>query len=189
MEPTAPSPGLENTGWRAMPRRMLSTALLDPEAYEEVEADRTATSQAFLVVLLASAAAGLGGIDNHGALGIVWHSVHGIVLWGIWAWVTCLIGTRLLPTTATESDWGELLRTIGFSSSPGLIRIFCVYEPIALSVFLVAVVWTFVAMVVAVRQALDYTSTWRAIAVCAIGFPIYLVGLLVSLLLLGPWPI
>ena len=27
-----------------------------------------------------------------------------------------------------------------------------------------------VAMVIAVRQALDYTSTWRAIAVCAIGW-------------------
>ena len=37
-------------------------------------------------------------------------------------------------------------------------------------------------MVIAVRQALDYDSTWRAVAVCAIGWVAYL---LVSVLILG----
>ena len=189
MEPTVPETLPGNTGWSALPRRMLWTALLDPDAYEEVEADRSATAQSFLVVVLASAAAGLGGLDNHGGLGILWHTVHGVVLWGVWAWVTCLIGTRWLPSAETQSDWGELLRTIGFSSSPGLLRVFGLYEPITGIVFGISAVWMLVAMVIAVRQALDYTSTWRAIAVCAIGFPIYAIGLAISILLLGPWPI
>ena len=37
-------------------------------------------------------------------------------------------------------------------------------------VFLVAGVWMLVAMVIAVRQALDYTSTPRAVGVCLIGW-------------------
>lgn len=190
MEPIAPDAlPSEAPGWSALPRRMLWASLLDPDTYEEVEADRSATSQAFLVVLLASVAGGIGGIDNHGAMGILWHALHGVVLWGVWAWVTSLIGTRLLPTAQTESNWGELLRTIGFSSSPGLIRVFGLYPPITGIVFAVSAIWMLVAMVIAVRQALDYTSTWRAIAVCAIGFPIYFVGMAVSIMLLGPWPV
>ncbi len=37
-------------------------------------------------------------------------------------------------------------------------------------VFLVTAVWMLVAMVIAVRQALDYQSTLRAVGVCAIGW-------------------
>ena len=62
-------------------------------------------------------------------------------------------------------------------------------DPIDGYVFAATLLWMLVAMVVAVRQALDYTSTLRAVAVCAIGFPVYGVGLLVTILLLGPWPI
>lgn len=172
-----------------MTRRMWHAALLDAETYEEVEAGRGATGQALAVVVLASAAAGAGGLYNHGPMGILWHALHGIVLWYVWAWVTCILGTRLLPTPETSADIGELLRTIGFSSSPGLIRIFGLIPGLSGWVFPLASGWMFVAMVVAVRQALDYTSTWRAIAVCAIGFPVYAVGLMVSIILLGPWPV
>ena len=91
--------------------------------------------------------------------------------------------------TETVADHGELLRTIGFSSAPGLLRVLGVFEPIAGPVFAICALWMLVAMVVAVRQALDYSSTWRALAVCAIGFPVYALGLLASILFLGPWPI
>jgi hypothetical protein len=62
-----------------------------------------------------------------------------------------------------------------------------IFTPIAGFVFLVSTLWMLVAMVIAVRQALDYCTTRRAIAVCAIGFPIYAVTLALSLILLGPW--
>jgi hypothetical protein len=189
MEPTVPDTLPAASGWSALPRRMLRAALLDADLYEEVEADRSATAQAFLVVVLAAVAAGVGAIDNHGALGVVWHTIARVLLWGIWAWVTCVIGTRLLPDTETRSDWGELLRTIGFSSAPGVLHVFGLFEPITPWVFTVCGLWTGIAMVVAVRQALDYTSTWRAIAVCAIGFPVYALGTMGSILLLGPWPV
>ena len=189
MEPTVPGTLPETSGWGALPRRMLRASLLDVDTYEEVESDRAATGQAFVVVVLSAGAAGLGGLDNHGVAGVFWHTVARVIFWSVWAWVTCLIGTRLLPTDATESDWGELLRTIGFASTPGLIHVLALFDPIAFAVFTIAGVWMLVAMVVAVRQALDYTSTGRAIAVCAIGFPVYALGTISSLLLLGPWPI
>ena len=192
MGPTVPDalPGSAgSTGWSALPRRMIGAALLHVDTYEEVEHDRSATPQAFAVVVLAAVAAGVGGIDNHGAAGVLWHTLSRVVLWAVWAWVTCFIGTRLLPTPETRSDWGELLRTIGFSSAPGVLHVLGIFEPITAAVFTVCGLWTLVAMVVAVRQALDYHSTTRAIAVCAIGFPVYAIGTMISLLLLGPWPV
>jgi hypothetical protein len=174
---------------RSFLRRSLGAALLDAEVYEEVEADRGANAQAAAVVLLSSVAAGVGSIANHGASGVVWYTAAALVAWYLWATFACWIGTRLLPGPDTRADLGELLRTIGFSSAPGVLRILALVAPIAWIVFVACTVWMLVAMVVAVRQALDYESTGRAIAVCAIGFPFYAVALALSLFLLGPWPI
>ena len=173
---------------RILPR-MLRAALLDVNLYEEVEADRGATGQAFLVVLISAVAAGIGSFDNGGVAGIFWSSVAALVGWYVWAYVTYFIGTRFLPVHDTVADHGELLRTIGFSSAPGVLRVLALIPPIAGVVFLVSTLWMMVAMVVAVRQALDYRGTGRAIAVCAIGFPVYAVLLAASLLVLGAWPV
>jgi len=168
---------------------MLRAALLDAELYEEVEADRGATVQACSVVVLSAVAAGIGGIEYHGVLTILGYTLAALAGWWIWAYVAYLIGTRLLPGPETQADPGELLRTIGFSSAPGVLRILALISPIASAVFLACTVWMLIAMVVAVRQALDYPGTLRAVAVCAIGFPIYAATLALSMLLLGPWPV
>jgi hypothetical protein len=169
--------------------RMLRSALLDAETYEEVEADTSAGRQAFVVVVLSGAAVGIGGIANSGAEGIVWQMAVAVAGWWIWAYATFVIGTRLLPTEDTEADPGQLRRTIGFSAAPGILRFVMVFPFLAFPAFVVGTLWELVAMVVAVRQALDYDSTGRAIAVCLIGFPLYAVPLLVSVLFLGPWPV
>ncbi len=93
-----------------------------------------------------------------------------LVGWFIWAALTFLIGTKILPEPQTKADLGELLRTIGFSASPGVLRIFGMIPLLGGLIALAASVWMLVAMVVAVRQALDYTSTGRAVGVCAIGW-------------------
>src|SRR5262249_539884 len=126
---------------------------------------------------------------SNGASGILWSTLHGVALWYVWALVTWYIGTRWLPTGVTVADPGQLLRTIGFSSAPGILRIAMLVRVLPGPVFLLCPVWMVVWMVVAVRPALDYCGPRRAIAVCAIGFPVYAVGLLVSVLLLGPWPV
>ena len=169
--------------------RMWRAARLDAAVYEEVEADRGATRQAFAVVALSAFAAGIGSFHNGGAAGILWTAVAWLAAWYAWARTTWWIGTRLLPAPETQADTGELLRTLGFSSSPGVLLAFALFEPLAAPVFVVCGLWMLAAMVIAVRQALDYRGSLRALAVCAIGFPVYAAILAATLLLVGPWPV
>jgi hypothetical protein len=168
---------------------MLRAALLRPSLYEEVEADRAATTQAFLVVLIAALATAVGALPNSGVGGLLWHTALDVALWYVWAWVTLWIGTRILPTPETHADIGQVLRALGFASAPGALRVLAVFPPLAFAVFTICGVWMVAAMVVALRHALDYHSTARAAAVCAIGLPVYALGQMLSLLLLGPWPL
>lgn len=170
--------------------RMIRAAKLDVSLYEEVEADKSAMGQATGVVVLSSVAAGVGMIAHGGVGGIFMGTIAALIGWYIWAFLTYIIGTKLLPEPQTKADIGEMLRTIGFSTSPGLIRALGIVPPLAPIVFLVAAIWMLVAMVIAVRQALDYTGTWRAVGVCVIGWIVYVlvVGFLVAMLGGGPQP-
>lgn len=168
-------------------QRIIRAAKLDVHLYEEVEADRGALAQATAVVVISSLAAGLGSIRLAGGLGgIALGTVSALLGWYIWALLTYLIGTRLLPEPQTSATHGELLRTIGFSSSPGLIRILGIIPGLTGLIFLVAGVWMLVAMIIAVRQALDYRSTLRAVGVCIIGWLIQALFIMVIFWLFGP---
>ncbi|MFC1826875.1 YIP1 family protein [Thermodesulfobacteriota bacterium] len=157
--------------------RILRAAKLDAHLYEEVEADRSAMSQAMAVVVISSVAAGIGsiGMGVGGPGGFLFGIIASLGGWYLWAYLIFFIGTKVLPEPQTHSDPGELLRTIGFSSSPGFIRVLGIIPGLGALVFSLASVWMLVAMVVAVRQALDYKSTWRAVGVCAIGWVIQMV--------------
>ena len=155
--------------------RIIRAAKLDVSLYEEVEADKSALGQAMGVVVLSSIAAGIGSTSEAGLFGMLMMVVVALVGWYIWAYLTYFIGTRLLPEPQTKADHGELLRTIGFSSSPGLIRVLGIIPGMQTIVFPIAAIWMLVAMVIAVRQALDYSSTLRAVGVCVIGWIIQMV--------------
>ncbi|MCH8285746.1 YIP1 family protein [candidate division KSB1 bacterium] len=150
--------------------RIIRAAKLDINLYEEVEADKGATGQAMKVVIFSSIAAGIGTISTNGLGGIVLGTIAALIGWYAWAYITYFIGTKLLPEPQTEADHSELLRTIGFASSPGLIRVFGIIPGLTGIVFSVASMWMLAAMVIAVRQALDYSGTLRAIGVCIIGW-------------------
>lgn len=160
--------------------RIIKSALLDPNIYEEIEADKGAMGQAATVVILSSVAAGIATIGTSGIAGLLFATVAALIGWLVWALLTLYIGTRLLPEPETKSDYGELLRTIGFASSPGIIRVVGIIPWLETIVFAIAGIWMLVAMVIAVRQALDYKSTWRAVGVCVIG---WIIQFLVILLL------
>jgi hypothetical protein len=101
-----------------------------------------------------------------------------LIGWYSWAYLTYFIGTTLLSEPQTRATHSELLRTLGFSSSPGVLRLLGIIPGLTVVVFGVVSVWMLVTMVVAVRQALDYTSVVRAIVVCTIGWLIVLLLLL-----------
>jgi len=165
--------------------RIIRAAKLDVNLYEEVEADKGALGQAMGVVVLSSIAAGIGSIVRGGPGGILMGTIAALIGWYVWAYLTYFIGTKFLPEPQTKADYGQLLRTIGFASSPGLIRILGIIPGLAGVVFLVASIWMLIAMVIAVRQALDYQSTLRAVGVCVIGWIIQMLVLLLLFSILG----
>jgi len=103
--------------------------------------------------------------------------------WYAWAYLIYFLGSKFFPEQQTQATHGELLRTLGFSSAPGILRLLGLIPGLTVVVFGLVYGWMLVAMVVAVRQALDYTSTVRAFAVCTMGGLIIL-GLI--LLLVSP---
>ena len=167
--------------------RIIRACMLDSNLYEEVEADKSTQRQAMAVVVLASIAGGIafntGNLSGGGLSGIITGIIASLASWYVWAYLTYFIGTKFLPEPQTKADLGELLRTIGFASSPGLLRIFCVIPGVGMLAYSISSVWMLVAMIIAVRQALDYNSTLRAVLVCVIGyvFQIFVIVLIFSI--------
>jgi hypothetical protein len=168
--------------------RLIRAAMLDASVYEDVEADPTAGRQAALVVVMASVAAGIGVGGSQGA-GLRTFAIFtsiALATWLAWAWLVSEIGSRVLPEPQTSTSFGELRRTLGFAATPGLLQIFAAMPGMTVPVFGVTALWMLAAMVVAVRQALDYANTGRAIAVCVLGWTLALAMAFGLGLLFGP---
>jgi hypothetical protein len=168
--------------------RLTGAMVLNAKVYEDVESDESATMQAMGVVLLSSLAAGVGaiGLRSGHSITLVVISLLALAVWTVWALLTYEIGTWLLPSSETHATPGELLRTIGFASAPGVFRLAALIPGLRAAVFAVTAVWMLAAMVVAVRQALDYASTARAVAVCGLGWALALGLALVIGVFFGP---
>jgi hypothetical protein len=156
--------------------------------YEGIEADRSATRQALGAVLLSSLAAGIGASGWRGPdlATLVFVSAVALVTWVAWAVLMFQIGARVMPGPATRTSLTELMRTIGFAAAPGLLQVFGALPRVTVLVFVVAWIWMFAATVVAVRQALDYESTGRTLAVCGLAAALSAVMALVLGVLFGP---
>jgi hypothetical protein len=155
--------------------RVKGVMFLDARTFEEIEADTTANGQALLVVVAASLAAGLGASIHLGVIGLLRETIGALVGWVMWAGVTWVIGSKLLPEPQTRTDMGELLRVIGFAYAPQLFGFFAFIPVLGGLVSTVVACWLLAATILAVRQALDYVSTLRAAAVVLIGWLIFVV--------------
>lgn len=176
--------------------RVIGAAALRVSTYEEIEADKGATIPALVIVVLSSLAVGfaqavdwfIAGAVTTGAMSgaasaivaFIGYTILAVVGWLMWVIITLIVGTKILPEPETSSNMGELVRTVGFAQVPGIFRIFSAIPILGYLVTFVVWVWMLAAFVVAARQALDYKSTGRAIAVCAIGWVIN--GVLVELI-------
>ena len=156
-----------------MPERMLGAATLNPDTFEDVEHDRGATIQAALIVIIVSIASVVGGFlagDGDILRGLIFGVVRGVVSWAVWAGVAMLVGTTILKTPATHADWGQVSRGTGFAQTPGILSVLF-FIPIAGPILWFAVfLWQWAAMIISLRQTLDYDSTWRAFFVVLIAF-------------------
>ena len=149
--------------------RIYRAIKIDADLYEEVEKDKSATLQAGLVVVLSSLAAGVGAI-NLGASNFLLAPIMSLVSWYVWAYIIYFVGVKLFPEKNTKTNHGELLRTIGFSSAPGIIRVFGFTPELMTVTFIGSSFWMLACMVVGVRQALDYKSLWKAFGVVVVSW-------------------
>jgi hypothetical protein len=152
--------------------RVIGSVWLNAESYEEVESDIHANGQAIAIVVLSSVATAVGAratsIGSVASLVVV-----ALATWVIWVLLTLVIGKQLLPGNATRADFGQLLRTTGFAAAPGILRVLGIVPVIGWGIFIAATIWMLFSFVIAVRQALDYPTTSRALAVCILGWLIH----------------
>ena len=114
-------------------------------------------------------AAGVGSI-HLGASNFLIAPALSLLSWYVWAYVIYFVGVKLFGGVKTKSNHGELLRTIGFSSAPGLIRVFGITPELMTVTFIGSAFWMLACMVVAVKAALDYDSLWKAFGVVVVSW-------------------
>ena len=171
-----------------MLNRMLGAARLSVVTFEDVERDSSATIQALIIVIMVALASGIGELLSGDAdilRALVFGVIRGIVSWAIWALIAMFVGTKILKTDQTEADWGQLARCTGFAQTPGILTVL-IFLPafIGTAIGVIALFWQLAAMVIAVRQSLDYTSTLRAFFVILIAFiPVAIINALLFWLL------
>lgn len=154
---------------RSFPRRVANAACLHADTFEEVEADRSSIRQALVVVLAACAAGGFAGWQRSAAAGaadeqlafrVALSALEPLVLWVGGSAFAYMVGASFFRGPETETDFAEILRTTGFAFGPAVLRVLGFLQPpaLGLSIDLGARLWVFVAVVVGLRQALDYTT-------------------------------
>jgi hypothetical protein len=161
----------------SMVERAIGAARLDPAVYEDVEKDTTALPQAMAVVALAALCSGIGSAQG-GAGMILLGIVGALVGWVIWAGIIFVVGTMVVPEPTTDADLGQVLRCLGFAAAPSILMALGFIPLLGGIIGIVATLWQLAATVVAVRQALDYTSTGRAVGVCLLGFLAYMIAVI-----------
>ena len=151
--------------------RMLGAARLSVDTFEDVERDSSATIQALIVVIIVALASGVGDLLSGEAdilRALVFGVIRGVLSWAVWALIAMFVGTKILKTDQTEADWGQLARGTGFAQTPGILTVLVFVPLVGTVIAALAFVWQMAAMVVAVRQMLDYSSTLRAFFVILI---------------------
>jgi hypothetical protein len=161
--------------------RMVRIAKLDVATFEEIEHDVTATQQALTVVVLAAVASGIGAIASDGVAGVVFAPIAAILGWLLFSYVSHFVGTKMIPGPETDATPQELMRTIGFAQTPGLLAVFGVIPILGALIGFAGAILGLIAAIIALKVALE-VSTGRAIAIGLISAIIS--GLAIAMLLL-----
>ena len=157
-------------------QRLKKAIFLDVAFYEEVEKDKKFNDQAMMTVVLVSVVQGFM-IAGFAPIALVQGILGSLIRFLIWAFFIAFVGTRILPEPETESNTGELIRTLGFAYAPGLLVVFKIFPIISTFIDPVVTILQLAAMTIAVRQALDFNSTVRAVGVCIVAFILMIIAL------------
>ena len=163
--------------------RVFRSIKIDPEVFDEVQKDKHATLSAALVVIISSSAAGIGA-SHLGMTNFFLAPILSLVSWFVWSYIIYVVGVKFFPDPKTKATHANLLRAIGFSSAPGIIRVLSFNSELMTVTFIGSAFWMLACMVVGVRAALDYTSLWRALGVVIVSWIFQAILLLIILTLM-----
>jgi hypothetical protein len=147
--------------------RVIGVLRLDPNTYEEIERDESATTQALTVVVLAGLAQGIGAISSEEGPGLIGALLQGVLGWVVFSVIAYFVGTTLFATPNTSATIGQVLRTVGFAQAPKVLVALGFIPILGWIAGIVAWVWFVAAAIVALRHAFDFTIE-RAIGTAAI---------------------
>ena len=162
--------------------RVFRSIKIDPEVFDEVQKDKQATLSAALVVIISSSAAGIGA-SHLGMTNFFLAPILSLVSWFVWSYIVYIVGVKFFPDPKTKATHANLLRAIGFSSAPGIIRVLSFNSELMTVTFIGSAFWMLVCMVVAVRQTLQFKSLWKAFGVVLIAWLLQALGLIIVLTL------
>jgi hypothetical protein len=166
--------------------RLIGAMKLDPATFEDIERDPTALSQTIGVIALAAVSLGIGNVWYGGISGIVFSIITSLIGYVLWAVVVWLVGTKVMPDPATKADFQETFRVVGFAAAPGVLGIITIIPILGWLLVFLLWLWSIAAMVVAVRQVLDYTDTFKAVIVVIIGFVVnFVVTMILTAMFIG----
>ena len=148
--------------------RMIGAMQADVKTLKEIEDDPNAFTQAVIVIVIAGVASLIGNIFRGGMVVGVIGLVGRLVGYFLFAALVFLIGTKVMPEPSTKADFNQTFRTVGFAASPGVFYVLAIIPFLGPLISFLVALWGLVIAVIAVREALDYSNTGRAIIVCVI---------------------
>ncbi|MFH1414945.1 MAG: hypothetical protein ABIH89_02530 [Elusimicrobiota bacterium] len=150
--------------------RILRVLKLEDELYREVESVPDAISEAVIIVIISSIAAGIGSLGKIGLTGIIIITLGSLVNWIIWAFLVYFIATNIIRGSRVYLSQGDFLRVVGFASAPGIIRILALLPGMYYIVHIIAHLWMIASMIVAVREVFMFEKTSGAVKVSIVGW-------------------
>ena len=150
-------------------KRIFRAIKIDPDLYEEVEHDKSATFQAATVVVLSSLAAGVGAI-HLGASNFILGPFISLASWYFWAFLIFIVGTKLFPDKQTKVSFKKVLTAVGFAHSPGLIRFFAVTPELMIPIIFLTQFWIFAALIISTKQILNLKSNLKSFGIVFLSF-------------------
>jgi hypothetical protein len=192
-------------------QRIIGVFKLSAATFNEIENDRTATTQAALVVILVALLAGIGaaigavmlnrtmpgvieslesslgeGIDTSfipqmSPIGAFFNAVIGAIL----SWLVWSALTYFVGTKLFKgtADMGEMLRVIGFAQAPRLLSVFGFIPCIGALFSFAGWVWALAASFIGIREGLDLDNGKTLLTIIVSFIGALAVSFLVGLLL------
>jgi hypothetical protein len=149
---------------------MVSAAKLDPAFFTGVVADPKSHGHAVWVVGFFAVFTGFGTVPRAGATAVNIFTITTLIAWYVWAFTVFYAGSRFLRVPDHSVDRKAVMRVMAFACAPGIMRIAGLIIPVSWGLFFGTAIWTILASVVGMKQALHYPGTARVALLCGVSW-------------------